>query len=231
VEAKEATAEVTPEAAVEAAAVAIAAAIGTAEKSLREVDTVAAFELEQEIFRSGLRGEALTARVATEVEQLKREWISHLEDLRRRASDDKQRHAAHLASARTYALQSIHAMARDALSQLRAISGAAAHELAAISAQATARHASQMQRRSWAAAAAAAAAAGSGNSPGDSRKRSCARGGEQAAVSAATLSFGSVRTRRTMHIHDANAPSNAPYNPAFMHGLGPLCDTPHALTR
>ena len=54
-----------------------------------------------------------------------------------------------------------------------------------------ARHASQMQRRSWAAAAAAAATAGNG-SPGDGRSGSCGRGGEQAAVSAATQSFGSV---------------------------------------
>ena len=137
------------------------------------------------------------------------EWRAHLDDLRRRASDDEQRHAAHLASARAYALQSMHATARDALSQLHTISGAAAHELAAISAQATARHARQMQRRSWAAAAAAASAAAGSGSPCDRCNGSCERGGEQAAVSAATLSFGSVRTRHApacmMHMHDAHA--------------------------
>ena len=53
------------------------AALVAAEKGLREVDSAAAFELEQELWRGGLRGEALQERLKAELSSLRVEWLAH----------------------------------------------------------------------------------------------------------------------------------------------------------
>ena len=75
-------------------AVAASADVATAERALRELDSSAAFELEQALWRGGLRGPALQARLQTELEALREQWREHKAHAERAAAEQYSQRSA-----------------------------------------------------------------------------------------------------------------------------------------
>lgn len=62
-----------------------------ADRALKELDSTAAFELEQALWRGGLRGAALQARVESEIRALRDEWLDHRAKAEQSAIDAARR--------------------------------------------------------------------------------------------------------------------------------------------
>ena len=65
--------------------------VAAADQALRNLGSAAAFELEQVLWRGGLRGAALEARVASELEGLRAEWLLHKAEAEARMQEEERR--------------------------------------------------------------------------------------------------------------------------------------------
>ena len=118
--------------------------VAAAERALRELETSAAFEFEQALWRGGLRGEALQARLQSELDALKGEWLEHKARAESTAIEETTRRVAKKKSLAAYVQQSalnagLHTMARLADSV-----AAAGGELSAIAVRALHQRANAM---------------------------------------------------------------------------------------
>ena len=107
-------------------------ALAEAEKGLRDVDSAAAFELEQELFRSGLRGEALQARLRTELNTLRGEWIEHKAAVEASVEEEARTREAKRAGLAAYVEASVLNAAAHSVGRLSDVAIAAGGQLTAI---------------------------------------------------------------------------------------------------
>ena len=140
-------------------AAALAAQLAEAERSLREIDSAAAFELEQELWRCGLRGEKLKAKVAEEVSMLREQWQEHKLRLQAAAREERSDRAARRSSLTSYATHAAHAAADEAARFIEAAAEAALADLGAAAIGALLSAARRLQQQHWLATAPGTAAA------------------------------------------------------------------------
>ncbi len=122
------------------------AEVMAADKALKELDTSAAFELEQALWRGGLRGAALQARVQLELDDLREQWREHRAKVEHAAVEDVRRREAQKKSLAAYVHRSMVDAATHSLSRLLEVAAAAAGDLTATALRALHQRTIAMQR-------------------------------------------------------------------------------------
>ena len=120
--------------------------VAAADKALRELNSSAAFELEQALWRGGLRGAALQARVQQELDDLRQQWQEHRAAAEQTASDEARRREAQKKSLAAYVHRSMLDAATHSLSRLADVLAAGAGDLAAIALRALHQRTVALQR-------------------------------------------------------------------------------------
>ena len=110
----------------------VQAELQAVEKGLKEVESAAAFELEQALWRGGLRGEALQERLNTELDALRNEWLDHKAKVEENAIEASRKRASQRVGLAAYVQASILSAAAHMLSRLLDVAVSAGGELTSI---------------------------------------------------------------------------------------------------
>lgn len=108
------------------------AEVVAADKALKDLDSSAAFELEQALWRGGLRGAALQARVASELNDLREQWREHRAKAEHAAVEEARQREAQKKSLAAYVRRSMLDAATHSLSRLLDVATATAGDLTAV---------------------------------------------------------------------------------------------------
>ena len=114
----------------------LSADVAAADRALRDLDSSAAFELEQAYWRGGLRGGALQARVQHDLDELRAQWLEHKALAEANARDVARRRASQRANLAAQVHRSQLNAAAHTLARLVEGGHVAGGELAAIALQA-----------------------------------------------------------------------------------------------
>eukprot|EP00900_Chrysochromulina_parva_P000851 jgi/Chrpa1/10767/Chrysochromulina_OHIO_Genome00021842-RA len=108
------------------------AEVVAADKALKDLDSSAAFELEQALWRGGLRGAALQARVASELNDLREQWREHRAKAEHAAVEEARQREAQKKRLAAYVRRSMLDAATHSLSRLLDVATATAGDLTAV---------------------------------------------------------------------------------------------------